>query len=230
MKELHEFAESEEMYLKTIAEISRHGNLVPVTNIAERLRISTVSASEMVHRLQDRGLLEHTPYKGVRLTADGRGRADGILRRHRLWECFLMERLELPWNLVHDLACKLEHVSEDMLTDALDEFLGLPTFCPHGNPIPPAHGVLEIRAATPLSDLDVGQEGVVLCIREEDTEILKYLDARSVRPGSRVRIEEIAPYDGPRSVLVGGEKQVLGREVAEHILVELVHETKRSDC
>ena len=81
MKELHKFAESEEMYLKTIAEISRHGNLVPVTNIAEQLGISTVSASEMVHRLQDRGLLEHTPYKGVRLTAEGRKRAEGILRR-----------------------------------------------------------------------------------------------------------------------------------------------------
>lgn len=226
MKELHEFAESEEMYLKTIAEISRHGNLVPVTNIAERLRISTVSASEMVHRLQERGLLEHTPYKGVRLTADGWDRADGILRRHRLWECFLVEHLELPWKMVHNFACQLEHVSEDALTDALDKYLGLPSFCPHGNPIPNSQEVTEVRVASPLSDLDVGQDGVVLCIREEDGEILEYLDARAVRPGSRVRIEEIAPYDGPRSVLVDGEKQVLGRKVAEHILIELVHDNE----
>jgi len=226
MKELHEFAESEEMYLKTIAEISRHGNLVPVTNIAERLRISTVSASEMVHRLQDRGLLEHTPYKGVRLTADGWDRADGILRRHGLWECFLVEHLELPWKMVHDFACQLEHVSEDALTDALDKYLGLPSFCPHGNPIPNSQEVTEVRVASPLSDLDVGQDGVVLCIREEDGEILEYLDARAVRPGSRVRIEEIAPYDGPRSVLVDGEKQVLGRKAAEHILIELVHDNE----
>lgn len=226
MKELHEFAESEEMYLKTIAEISRHGQLVPVTNIADRLHISTVSASEMVHRLQDRGLLEHTPYKGVRLTADGWDRAGGILRRHRLWECFLTEHLELPWKLVHDFACQLEHLSEDALTDALEKFLGLPSFCPHGNPIPPSQGGFEVRAATLLSDLDVGQDGVVLCIREEDGEILEYLDARTVRPGSRVRIEEIAPYDGPRSVLVDGEKQVLGREVADHILIELVHDNE----
>jgi DtxR family Mn-dependent transcriptional regulator len=182
MKELHKFAESEEMYLKTIAEISRHGDLVPVTNIAEQLSISTVSASEMVHRLQDRGLLEHTPYKGVRLT--------------------------------------------DALTDALDKYLGFPSFCPHGNPIPPEQGVLEVRETTPLSDLGVGQKGVVLCIREEDGEILDYLDARAVRPGSRVSIEEIAPYDGPRSVLMDGEKQVLGREVAEHILIELVHDNE----
>jgi len=226
MKELHEFAESEEMYLKTIAEISRHGNLVPVTNIAERLRISTVSASEMVHRLQDRGLLEHTPYKGVRLTADGWDRADGILRRHGLWECFLVEHLELPWKMVHNFACQLEHVSEDALTDALDKYLGLPSFCPHGNPIPNSQEVTEVRVASPLSDLDVGQDGVVLCIREEDGEILEYLDARAVRPGSRVRIEEIAPYDGPRSVLVDGEKQVLGRKAAEHILIELVHDNE----
>jgi len=226
MKELHEFAESEEMYLKTIAEISRHGNLVPVPNIAERLRISTVSASEMVHRLQDRGLLEHTPYKGVRLTADGWDRAGGILRRHRLWECFLVEHLGLPWKLVHDYACQLEHVSEDVLTDALDKYLGFPSFCPHGNPIPPSQGVFEVRTATLLSDLDVGQDGVVLCIREEDGEILEYLDARTVRPGVRVRIEEIAPYDGPRSVLVDGEEQVIGREVAEHILIELVEDNE----
>jgi DtxR family Mn-dependent transcriptional regulator len=222
MKDLHEFAESEEMYLKTIAEISRHGNLVPVTYIAERLRISTVSASEMVHRLQDRGLLEHTPYKGVRLTADGRDRADGILRRHRLWECFLTKNLGLPWNLVHDLACQLEHVSTDVLTDALDKYLDLPSFCPHGNAIPPSQGVLEVRAATPLSDLDVEQEGVVLYISEENTELLKYLDTRAVRPGSRVRIEDVAPDNGPRSVLVDGEIQILGHEMAEHILIELV--------
>jgi len=226
MKELHKFAESEEMYLKTIAEISRHGDLVPVTNIAERLNISTVSASEMVHRLQDRGLLEHTPYKGVRLTADGRKRAEGILRRHRLWECFLTEHLGLPWKQVHDFACKLEHVSGDALTDALDKYLGFPSICPHGNPIPPSQGALEVRETTPLSDLDIGQEGVVLCIREEDGEILDYLDARAVRPGNRVRIEEIAPYDGPRSVLMDGEKQILGREVAEHILIELVHDNE----
>ncbi|MEE9513103.1 MAG: FeoA family protein, partial [Anaerolineales bacterium] len=89
-----------------------------------------------------------------------------------------------------------------------------------------SQGGFEIRAATPLSDLDVGQDGVVLCIREEDGEILEYLDARTVRPGSRVHIEEIAPYDGPRSVLVDGEKQVLGREVAQHILIELVHDNE----
>lgn len=226
MKELHEFAESEEMYLKTIAEISRLGNLVPVPNIAERLRISTVSASEMVHRLQDRGLLEHTPYKGVRLTADGRNRANGILRRHRLWECFLTEHLGLPWNLVHDLACQLEHVSEDELTDALDEYLGRPSLCPHGNPIPPSQSGLDVRVATPLSDLKVGQKGDVLCIREEDGEILEYFENRAVRPGSRICIEEIAPYDGPRSVLVDGERQVLGRDVAEHILIELVYDNE----
>jgi DtxR family Mn-dependent transcriptional regulator len=160
------------------------------------------------------------------LTADGWDRADGILRRHRLWECFLVEHLELPWKRVHDFACQLEHVSEDALTDALDKYLGLPSFCPHGNPIPNSQEVTEVRVASPLSDLDVGQDGVVLCIREEDGEILEYLDARAVRPGSRVRIEEIAPYDGPRSVLVDGEKQVLGRKVAEHILIELVHDNE----
>ena len=222
IKESHEFAEHEEMYLKTIAEISRQGHLLPVTSIAERLGISTVSASEMVHRLQDRGLLEHTPYKGVRLTAEGRSRADGILRRHRLWECFLAEHLKLPWNLVHDIACQLEHLSEDALIDALNEYLDFPSYCPHGNVIPSSQGVLEVRVATPLSDLEIGQEGVVLCIREEDGEILKYLDAHSVRPGSQISVEEIAPYDGPRSVLVDGEKRVLGREVAEHLLIELL--------
>ena len=144
MKDLHNFAESEEMYLKTIAEISHHGKLVPVTSIAERLSISTVSASEMVHRLQDRGLVEHTPYKGVRLSTDGRERAEGILRRHRLWECFLTEHLALPGTHVHDLACRLEHVSTDMLTDALDKYLDLPAFCPHGNAIPTSQDELDV--------------------------------------------------------------------------------------
>lgn len=224
MKDLHNFAESEEMYLKTIAEMSRQGKLVPVTSIAERLRISTVSASEMVHRLQDRGLLKHTPYKGVKLTTDGRERAEDILRRHRLWECFLTEHLGLPWTHVHDLACRLEHVSTDILADALDKYLDLPAFCPHGNAIPTSRGTLDIPTPTRLSDLDVEQEGVVLFIREEDAGLLAELDAHAVRPGSQVRIEDVAVQEGSCSVLVDGEIRVLDRGVAEHILVELVYD------
>jgi DtxR family Mn-dependent transcriptional regulator len=158
MGDLHHFAESEEMYLKTIAEITHPGKLIPVTSIAERLSISTVSASEMVHRLQDRGLVEHTPYKGVKLTEDGSERAEGILRRHRLWECFLTEHLGLPRAHVHDLACRLEHVSTDMLTDALDEYLELPAFCPHGNAIPTARDTMEPGTSTRYPDLDVEQD------------------------------------------------------------------------
>ena len=140
MKQKTQLSESVERYLKTIAELTIEQNTVPVTCVAERLGISAVSASEMVRRLQDRGLLEHTPYKGVLLTAQGHHRANDVIRRHRLWERFLADDLGVPWEHVHELSCQMEHATDNRVTEALADHLGHPTTCPHGNPIPSAEG------------------------------------------------------------------------------------------
>jgi DtxR family Mn-dependent transcriptional regulator len=219
MSERHQFGESEEMYLKTIYVLAESLDPVPVTALAERLKITTVSASEMVRRLQDRALLDHTPYKGVRLTPGGEERARAILRRHRLWERFITDQLGLDWSEAHDAACQLEHLADDDMIEALDRYLGRPTTCPHGNPIPRPGQEPPLKRALPLSVLKVGEEGTVLSIQSEEAALLAYVDARGLRPGQRFKLEEIAPYDGPRSLRMGDEVQMIGREIADHIIV-----------
>jgi DtxR family Mn-dependent transcriptional regulator len=219
MAERHRFEESEEMYLKSLYELGRTLDPVPVTALAGRLGITTVSASEMVRRLQGRKLLLHQPYKGVRLTAEGEERARAILRRHRLWERFLTDQLGLGWVEAHDAACQLEHAVDDRVTDALDNFLNHPDSCPHGNPIPRQGEPPSQVDEYPLSELKVGAHGTILRIRNEEAALLKYLETHAVVPGRAFQLESIAPFNGPRSLQLGGRAVVIGREAAEHVLV-----------
>lgn len=216
------FGESAEMYLKTIAELAIERALVPVTGIADRLEISTVSASEMIHRLQDRGLVEHTPYKGVQLTHEGSRRANIVIRRHRLWECFLVEILGIPWELVHGFACRLEHASDEEVIERLADFLGHPGACPHGNPIPTLEGEMPALSGIPLLGLGLGERGEVLRIQPKDEYdvLCSYLAQRGIKPGVVVRVEEFAPLEGPISIRIGEQVHVLGRRIAEHVIVE----------
>lgn len=222
MKKSHSFNESAEMYLKAIAELADEREPVPVTSIANRLRISTVSASEMIHRLQDRALLNHIPYKGVCLTEEGRRRANGVIRRHRLWECFLTHELEITWEKVHEYACRLEHVTGKEVTEALADYLGNPETCPHGNPIPSADGEMPSLGGIPLSDLEAGETGAILCIRlKGDYEMIcNYLAERRLKPGSVIEVEEVSPVNGPISIRANEKTHVLRRGIASRILVD----------
>jgi len=228
MKHLHDFGESEEMYLKTIAELASEQDPIPVTWVAERLGISTVSASEMIHRLENRRLLEHTPYKGVCLTDEGRRRANTIIRRQRLWECFLTDKLAITWDHVHDLACRLEHATDAVVTEALNDYLGQPTTCPHGNPIPSTEGEMPPPEGIPLVDLTPGEGGVILRIHPVSALLIRHLAEKRIEPGKEIEVMEIAPFDGPQSILIGDEMHVLGREVAAHIMIQPNTETLRS--
>jgi DtxR family Mn-dependent transcriptional regulator len=221
MVERHSFSESSEMYLKTIAELSDGGGLVPVTSLAQHLAISTVSASEMVHKLQEQGLVDHKPYKGVRLTAEGTRRANVVLRRHRLWERFLSDQLGLGWEKAYVFACELEHTTDDEVADALAAFLGSPQTCPHGNPIPSADGRVEVPDGRTLVDMTPGEGGVILRIQAPSAQMLKYLEQRELRPGMKIAVTAVEPFDGPITLRLGAEQLVLGRQVAGHIVVEL---------
>ncbi|HEC21768.1 MAG TPA: metal-dependent transcriptional regulator [Chloroflexi bacterium] len=215
-------SESTEMYLKSILELEHDGEPVAISGIAERLGVSTVSANEMIKRLVERQMVTHTPYRGVQLTELGRRRAVNILRRHRLWERFLVDHLGIPWEQAHDPACRMEHVASDEIADALAVYLGNPETCPHGNPIPPRDGELIEKAAVPLSELEVGQSGHVSHIYREETALLEYLAERGLYPEVPVLVEDIAPYNGPLTVRVGRDQTViLGREIAAHVLIRL---------
>jgi DtxR family Mn-dependent transcriptional regulator len=186
---------SPEMYLKTLFELSPADDPVSIGAIAARLGVTPVSASEMIHRLERGRLVVHRRYRGVRLTSSGRQHAVGLIRRHRLWECFLRDDLGLPWETVHDTACELEHAASDEVTEALADRMNHPARCPHGNPIPDQTRTLELEAADPLTNLQEGDEGNLVSVHPETTATLTYLAANAFLPGVSFSVERIEPTD-----------------------------------
>jgi DtxR family transcriptional regulator, Mn-dependent transcriptional regulator len=222
---MHEsFNESTEMYLKTIRELTDNNTPVPISALARRLEVSTVSATEMIHRLEDHNLVAHIPYKGVQLTDDGCDHASEIIRSHRLWERFLVDQLGLPWEKVHDVACRLEHATDPEVTNALAQFLGNPETCPHGNLIPEAGRRLKVTSCRTLSDLIPGDNGIIERIHPESNLLLDYLATHDVMPGRQIAVTEIAPFNGPIMVTIEGQTHALGQEVATHIFVKPIDE------
>lgn len=219
------FNESTEMYLKTISELAEKEEApVPISALADRMGVSNVSATEMVHRLGNQGLLQHEPYKGVSLSIAGSQRATAIIRAHHLWECFLTGNLGLPWEQVHDFACRLEHATDTAVTEALAAFLHQPERCPHGNPTPDENGRIAVLFDVPLTHLKPGQRGSISRISPESTILLEYLASRHLKPGQSISFDEVAPFNGPLLISCAGQTHALGREVAAHIFVEIDEE------
>jgi DtxR family Mn-dependent transcriptional regulator len=213
------YGESAEMYLKAIGELTLEEPLIPISNLADRLGISPVSATEMVHRIVEQGLVEHERYKGVRLTDTGRRRAMKVIRRHRLWERFLTDKLGLPWEDVHDLACRLEHAAGQSVTEALAEFLAEPPLCPHGNPIPSTKGDLAVKKGVQLDTLRRGDGGIILRIRPETQEVLSLFAEKGIKPGLRIVVASVDEIDGLRTISIDGKENILGRRMSSHIVV-----------
>ena len=226
-------SESTEMYLKALIEISDH-EAVAIGRLAERLSVTPVSANEMVRRLDEQGLVSHTPYKGVALTQKGHQVACDVTRRQRLWECFLYDHLEMEWAQVYELACDLEHATAPEVTDALSAFLGEPKTCPHGNPIYAADGTCTPLDGVPLSTVAVGDTVQVMAVNATSTDVLKYLQERGLLPGCEVTVIEAAPMQGPITLRVdppgeseaGGKEVALGLLLAEFVLVKSIHSKK----
>ena len=220
MAEKAAFGESAEMYLKSIHELMDESGVVPISALAERLGITVVSATEMIHRLQQQRLVEHQPYKGVALTALGRQQASSILRRQRLWECFLSDQLGIAWDRLYDLACSLEHAVGPEVTEALAAFLGHPSHCPHGNPIPSAEGKWEAALGRPLSELSPGDEATIRRIAAVGSASLQYLAQCGLLPGTHVTLETIEPTDDLRRLRTPRGEVVVGSQLARQILVD----------
>ncbi|HET7009236.1 MAG TPA: metal-dependent transcriptional regulator [Anaerolineales bacterium] len=211
---------SPEMYVKSLFELARGRTPVPISALAGRLGHSVVSATEMIHRLERHGLVTHQPYRGVRLTPAGAGHARTLLRRHRVWERFLTDELQLPWESVHDLACQLEHVVGEEVTEALDRRLGSPKTCPHGNVIPrPSTGPLP--PGPTLADLQAGDEARLVAVHPESRSVLGYLARHGLRPGVVLRLESVEATDGLRLVRTSSGAVTFGPELAAHLRVQI---------
>lgn len=220
-------SESVEMYLKTLATLGGAAEPVPIARIAERLEVSPVSAGEMMQRLGRDDLVLHQPYRGVLLTSAGRRLAQDVIRRERLWECFLHDHLHLDWAQVHGWACQLEHATAPEVIEALDAFLAYPATCPQGNAIPRSGCALAAAPLPLLSELAVGQPARIAAFEDETPEVLTYLQKRGFGPGVTVTVTEIAPKHGPLTVWVtppGGApaEQVVGTNLAATVRVALI--------
>jgi DtxR family Mn-dependent transcriptional regulator len=216
-------SEAVEDYAKTIYSLQarRGGEPVPSGDIAARLGVTPASASGMVKRLAEHGLVDHVPYKGVVLTRKGERLALEVLRHHRLLELFLSDELGMAWDRVHDEAEALEHVISPELERLIAAKLGNPTRDPHGDPIPNA--ALEIDAASgeSLDALDTGDRGRFVRVSDSDGEMLRYLAEQGIELGADVEVLDRQPFGGPVNVSVDGRRHALGGALAAAMRIEL---------
>ncbi len=206
---------SVEDYLKAIYRLSPQGRAASTSEIAQRLELSPASVSGMVKRLSEQGLLEHVPYKGVQLTAEGRRAALRMLRRHRLIEAYLVAFLGYTWDTVHDEAERLEHAVSDTMVERMAAVLGNPAVDPHGDPIPTPEGDIHEPVSIPLSDVPAGTTVEIRQVEESQPERLRYMASLGLRPGVRVTVLDRQPFHGPITIEVDGGTHVVGHELAQ---------------
>jgi DtxR family Mn-dependent transcriptional regulator len=214
-----QLSESTEEYLEAIYKLS-HESRATVGRLAAALGVSPPSVSQMVARLRESGLVERDGSGNVVLTRDGLATAARLVRRHRLSERFLADYLDLPWDQVHDEACKFEHVISPEVEERLAAQLGNPRTCPHGQVIPDEDGTVREIPVRPLTELTAGESATISCIADERPDLLRYLASLGLLPDTIVCVEGQAPFGGPLLVRVGETQYALGREVGEVIFVE----------
>ncbi|MBV9417360.1 MAG: metal-dependent transcriptional regulator [Solirubrobacterales bacterium] len=211
-----------EDYTKAIYALERREAEAVSTNaLAERLGVTPASASGMVKRLGELGLVEHEPYRGVSLTEDGRRVALEVMRHHRLLELYLVETLGVPWDRVHQEAEVLEHVLSEELEELIAAKLGDPTHDPHGDPIPTRELTIEEGSTQALQSLEPGARGTFVRISDSDPEMLRFLADRGIAPGDSLEVVEKQPFEGPLFVRFGEHTQVLGGALAQAMRVEV---------
>lgn len=210
---------TEENYIKAIYKLSANGTQEVNTNaIAEVIETKAASVTDMLRKLSAKGIVNYIKYKGVSLTDQGEKVALQIIRKHRLWETFLVEKLKFNWDEVHEVAEELEHISSTLLTNRLDEFLGFPAFDPHGDPIPSANGEMKTKKQQLLGELNIGDEGKVVGVSDSQPLFLQYLDKLGIGLGTRIRITDRIPYDNSMEIELDENKLLLiSCEVSKNI-------------
>lgn len=206
---------STEDYLKAIYQLGTAGEPVQTTAIADALDVAPASVSGMLKRLAEAGLLEHVPYRGVKLTEPGRNAALSVVRRHRILESYLTSMLGYDWDSVHEEAERLEHAASDDLIDRMGRALGNPSHDPHGAPIPTRFGKIEQPALVPLSEVTAGTTAVLKMVSDKDPARLRFIRSLGLNVGTVFEVVDHQPFRGPVTIRVaGGVRRVVGYELA----------------
>jgi len=214
---------TEEDYLKAIYHIQENigNNHVKTSAIAQSMNTSAASVTDMMKRLNEKQLVVHEKYKGVQLTEAGRDIVKKLIRKHRLWEVFMVEKLKFRWDEVHEIAEQLEHINSPTLTNRLDTFLGYPKFDPHGDPIPDEHGNIHERKQFLLSELKKGKKVVVVGVVQYEPRFLRYLAEQKLVLGTTLELLKHYEFDDSMTLQVSGDRTLtISSKVSQNLYVK----------
>ncbi|BAO54996.1 metal-dependent transcriptional regulator [Nonlabens marinus] len=211
---------SEENYIKAIHHLQKRSELVSTNDIAGKMNTKASSVTDMLKKLADKNLAVYVPYKGARLTQNGVDCANQIVRKHRLWEVFLVEKLDFSWDEVHDVAEQLEHIQSRKLIDELDKHLGFPRQDPHGDPIPDSEGNYEKVKQVQLSKLEKGATGTITGVIDTSKDFLKYLDKHQIQLGSSIEILEREDFDESFTIKTDHKTLHISQNIANNIYLK----------
>lgn len=214
---------SEENYLKSIYHLTANLDGEVSTNaIAEMMETKASSVTDMLKKLAEKDLVNYKKYQGVSLTENGKHAAKMIVRKHRLWEVFLVEKLDFSWDEVHDVAEQLEHIKSEKLINKLDDFLGNPTEDPHGDPIPDAHGRIITVEKQLLSELQANQSGLCVGVKDNSSDFLKYLDKQQIGLGTKIEVVTKETFDLSLKIKVKDIEFVISNKIASNLFVKVI--------
>jgi DtxR family Mn-dependent transcriptional regulator len=209
-----------ENYLKSIFHLTQNeNNRITTTELAKYMNVKSASITDMMQRLEGMDLVDYKKYQGVILTNLGRKRAIDLVRKHRLWEVFLVEKLQFNWSEVHIVAEQLEHIHSEKLIDKLENFLGNPKWDPHGDPIPDKEGTMETREQFPLAELLKGESATILGVSLDDENFLKFLEESELTIGKKILVNTAFSFDDSVQIMANNQLINLSKKVAQHILV-----------
>ncbi len=223
---MHIFAfmlsQAEENYLKAIFKLSeKQEGSISTNSIATEMKTAAASVTDMVKRLSKSGCIHYEPYRGVTLSEKGDAIAKNLVRKHRIWETFLFDKLNFTWDEVHDLAEQLEHIQSDELINRLDHLLDYPKFDPHGDPIPDKDGNFALREQYPLSDMDTDSESIIIGVREHSKTFLNYLEKTGLLLGADIKLLEKFEFDNSMRILINQTKeQTITQKVSNNLFVK----------
>ncbi len=212
------FSQAEENYIKAIYTLDTKTNKGVSTNlIAEKMQTKASSVTDMLQKLSEKRLVIYKKYQGAQLSTKGKKIASSVIRKHRLWETFLVQKLNFSWDEVHDIAEQLEHIKSEKLIDKLDDFLGYPTVDPHGDPIPDKNGNLPSIEKVVLAALQINESGICIGVRDSSSRFLQFLDKKGIALGQKITVIAKEPFDDSLTVRIENKELAISQKIAHNL-------------